>query len=115
IRNLDADGPAVYELVQEVSIRRENGIKEPKHEFLLRIMEKGSHRAKLLKLADRISNLFALGFVLEVTFIKKYLQETQDYILPYAMAVNNDMFTELSDLVESRGKMLDGLNTLPSE
>jgi hypothetical protein len=33
------------------------------------------------------------------------LQETKDYILPYAQAVNNDMFIELSDLVESREKM----------
>ena len=105
IKQLDADGPKVYDLVMEVSIRRVNGVKEPKPEFLLRIMQEGSYRAKLLKLADRISNLYALGFVHDVSFIRKYLQETKDFILPYAQAVNNDMFIELSDLVESREKM----------
>ncbi len=107
IRRLDADGPAVYELVMEVSIRRVNGEKEPKAEFLMRIMQTGSHRAKILKLADRISNLFALGFVHETSFIRKYLLETKELILPYAQAVNADMFIELSDLVKSREKMLE--------
>ena len=106
IRRLDADGPAVYELVMEVSIRRLNGEKEPKAEFLQRIMQTGSSQAKILKLADRISNLFALGFVHETDFIRKYLEETKEYILPYAQAVNPDMFIELSDLVKSREKML---------
>jgi GTP pyrophosphokinase len=105
IKQLDSDGPQVFDLVMEVSIRRVDGMKEPKPEFLLRIMQTGSQRAKLLKLADRISNIFALGFVHDVSFIRKYLQETKDYILPYAQAVNNDMFIELSDLVESREKM----------
>ena len=106
IRRLDTDGPAVYELVMEVSIRRVNGEKEPKAEFLQRIMKTGSSQAKILKLADRISNLFALGFVHESDFIRKYLQETKAFILPYAQAVNPDMFIELSDLVKSREKML---------
>lgn len=107
IRRLDADGPAVYELVMEVSIRRVNGEKEPKAEFLQRIMQTGSKRSKVLKLADRISNLFALGFVHEPDFVRKYLQETKAYILPYAQSVNPDMFIELSDLVKSREKMLE--------
>ena len=106
IKQLDADGSEVYDLVMEVTIRRENGVKEPKPEFLLRIMKTGSHRARLLKLADRISNIYALGFVHDVSFIRKYLQETRDAILPYAKRVNEDMFIELSDLVDSREKML---------
>lgn len=109
IKRLDEDGPAVYELVMEVSIRRVNGEKEPKNEFLLRIMQTGSSRAKLLKLSDRISNLFALGFVHDTAFIRKYLVETKEFILPYAQAVNADMFIELSDLVNSREKMLEML------
>jgi (p)ppGpp synthase/HD superfamily hydrolase len=102
IRNIDADGHAVYSLVMEVTIRGENGVREPKEQYLRRIMLEGSPRAKLLKLADRISNLTALGFVTDVAFVKKYLQETKACILPYAEKVNPDMFRELSDLVASR-------------
>lgn len=106
IKTLDADGVAVFNLVMEVTIRLENGTKEPKSEYLTRVMQKGTQRAKTLKLADRISNIFALGFVNEVGFIKRYLQETKDFILPYAEVVNQDMWIELTDLVKSREKML---------
>ena len=107
IKRLDSDGPAVYALVMEVTIRVLHGIREPKSEYLLRIMEEGSPRARVLKLADRISNIFALGFVHDPAFVKRYLRETRDYILPYAEAVNPDMFRELSDLVASRERVLD--------
>src|SRR5205809_2740673 len=56
IRRIDSDGPSVYELVMEVTIRIVGGVREPKSEYLLRIMQSGSARAKVLKLADRISN-----------------------------------------------------------
>ena len=102
ITQIDSDGPAVYELVMEVTIRIVDGIREPKSEYLLRIMQSGSHRAKVLKLADRISNITALGFVHDVAFVKRYLSETRDHILPHAENVNADMFRELSDLVENR-------------
>ena len=108
ITGIDRDGAQVYELVMEVTIRMDDGIKEPKSEYLLRIMQHGSPRARLLKLADRISNLTALGFVHEVAFVKKYVQETRTYILPFAEAVNADMFRELSDLVASRSKQFSG-------
>lgn len=103
---LDADAPQVYDLVMEVTIRTTNGVKEPKSEYLLRIMQHGSPRAKLLKLADRISNLTALGFVHDVAFVKRYVLETRNYILPYASIVNADMFRELSDLVASRSQQV---------
>ena len=106
IRRIDADGPAVYELVMEVTIRTEGGVREPKSEYLLRIMQSGSARAKVLKLADRISNITALGFVHDVAFVKKYLRETRACILPHAEQVNPDMFRELSDLVENREQMM---------
>jgi GTP pyrophosphokinase len=106
IASIDADGPAVFQLVMEVTIRRVNGIREPKGEYLLRIMQTGSSRARILKLADRISNLFALGFVHDVDFVERYLQETRDYILPHAREVSADMFRELSDLVENRQRLL---------
>lgn len=109
IKRIDADGPEVFELVMEVTIRVVDGIKEPKSEYLLRIMQNGSDRAKVLKLADRISNIFALGFVHDFAFVKRYLRETKDHILPYAENVNADMFRELSDLVKNREKMLGKL------
>ena len=106
ISGLDADGPAVYDLVMEVTIRTVGGVREPKSEYLLRIMRDGSPRAKTLKLADRISNLFALGFVHDLAFVRRYLAETEAGILPYAREVNADMFRELSDLVENRRRLL---------
>jgi (p)ppGpp synthase/HD superfamily hydrolase len=102
ITAIDADGPDVYALVMEVTIRTLDGVKEAKSEYLLRLMQHGSPRAKLLKLADRISNLTALGFVHDAAFVQRYVQETRDYILPYAEAVNANMYRELSDLVASR-------------
>jgi (p)ppGpp synthase/HD superfamily hydrolase len=106
IIRIDSDGPEVYELVMEVTIKVIGGIKEPKSEYLDRVMQSGSDRAKVLKLADRISNIFALGFVHDVSFVKRYLRETRDCILPYAENVNADMFRELSDLVKNREQMV---------
>jgi (p)ppGpp synthase/HD superfamily hydrolase len=106
IRRLDSDGPAVVALVLEMTIRVADGVKEKKSDYLLRIMQHGSPRAKVLKLADRISNLTALGFVLKPEFVRRYLDETRAYILPYAEAINPDMFRELSDLVVSRQRFL---------
>ncbi|MGQ0737322.1 MAG: hypothetical protein ACT4QD_27210 [Acidobacteriota bacterium] len=107
ITRIDADGPAVYDLVMEVTIRTIDGVREPKSEYLLRIMQTGSPRAKVLKLADRISNLTALGFVHDLAFVRKYVKETRDCILPYAVQINADMFRELSDLVASRAAQVE--------
>jgi (p)ppGpp synthase/HD superfamily hydrolase len=106
IKRIDADGPEVYALVMEVTIRVVDGIKEPKSQYLLRIMTEGSSRAKTLKLADRISNLTALGFVHDVGFVRKYLRETKECILPHAEQVNRDMFRELTDLVANREQLM---------
>ena len=106
IERIDGDGPAVYALVMEMTIRTVGGVREPKAEYLLRIMQTGSARAKLLKLADRISNLTALGFVTEAAFIRRYVDETRACVLPYAEAVDANMFRELSDLVTSREQSL---------
>jgi (p)ppGpp synthase/HD superfamily hydrolase len=106
ITRIDSDGPAVYALVMELTIRTIDGVREPKSEYLQRIMQNGSGRATLLKLADRISNLTALGFVHDQAFVERYLDETRTWILPWACAVNADMFRELSDLIENRQQML---------
>jgi (p)ppGpp synthase/HD superfamily hydrolase len=105
ITRIDSDGPEVFRLVMEVTIRTVDGKREPKPEYLLRIMREGSPRAKVLKLADRISNMTALGFVHDPAFVERYVQETRAYVLPHAEVVSPDMFRELSDLVESREKL----------
>jgi len=106
IIQLDSDGPAVYALVKEVTIRVVDGVREPKADYLLRVMTSASERARILKLADRISNLTALGFVHDVAFVKRYVAETRASVLPHAESVNPDMFRELSDLVENRARLL---------
>jgi GTP pyrophosphokinase len=98
----------------EVTIRFVDGIREPKTEYLRRIMQHGTSRAKVLKLADRISNLTALGFVNEASFVRRYCDETRACILPYAEAVNANMFRELTDLVESRERWLPLMVENPS-
>jgi GTP pyrophosphokinase len=114
ITRIDADGPAVYDLVMEVTIRAVGGMREPKEEYLRRVMECGSPRAKVLKLADRISNLTALGFVHDLAFVARYLRETRNCILPYAEQVNPDMFRELSHLIESRERLLPSSPGVPA-
>src|SRR5215813_873708 len=110
IKAIDEDGPAVYDLVMEVTIRTVDVVRKPKSDYLIRVMRDGSPQAKLLKLADRISNIIALGFVHDASFVRKSLRETQDYILPYAEKINVDMFRELSDLVLMREELVKRLN-----
>ena len=106
IASIDSDGTAVYNLVMEVTIRKTDGVEEPKQAYLTRIMQTGSPRAKILKLADRLSNLFALGFVHDPAFVRRYLEETRNYILPYAEQINKDMYRELTDLIADRDRKL---------
>jgi (p)ppGpp synthase/HD superfamily hydrolase len=103
--SIDYDSPAVYELVMEVS-RREG---ESKGEFLTRIRGKGSRDAKILKCADRISNMISLGFVNKTEFIRRYCTETATYIYPIAEEVDRAMHAELKSLVNSRRELLEKL------
>lgn len=107
IAGIDSEGAQVYDLMIEVTRRvDENRTKEPKAVFLKRIMESGSSRAKLLKLADRISNLVSLGYVHDREFIARILDETRECILPFSRDINKDMDHELRDLVISRERNL---------
>ncbi|MDR2964542.1 MAG: hypothetical protein LBU88_02075 [Treponema sp.] len=101
---IDSESHAVYELVMEVT-RRQG---ESKPEFLTRIKESGSHSAKILKVADRISNMISLGFVNNLEFVERYIKETEIYLIPIAKEVNNDMVTELTHLIELKKDYLDG-------
>jgi GTP pyrophosphokinase len=92
----------VYELVLEVT-RDKN---EVKSDFLTRIREHGSHNARVLKSADRISNMISLGFVNKPEFVARYTEETASYVLPIAESVDQNMLIELNCLVESRRNAL---------
>jgi len=106
--SIDLDSHAVYNLVQEVS-RRYN---ETKPEFLTRIREKGSRYAKILKVADRISNMISLGFVNNLEFVERYINETEKYLIPIAAEVDQNMMIELNDLLASRRKYLNNFRNL---
>lgn len=101
IATIDEDGAEVLALVHEVSRRIVLGEEEPKSEFLLRIMLQGSEQAKILKLADRISNISALPMAGDQEFINSYTAETEQYILPYAEKINPAMALELKNRIET--------------
>jgi len=101
IRNIDRDGQRVVELIEELSIREH----EAKSDYLLRVMTLGSREAKLIKLADRISNLtdIQLG-VFDISKVDRVLYDTEEYIIPYAKEINENMYNEILDLVDTRTK-----------
>jgi (p)ppGpp synthase/HD superfamily hydrolase len=106
--SIDVDSHAVYNLVQEVSRR----YGESKPDFLTRIKEKGSRYAKILKVADRISNMISLGFVNNLEFVERYINETEKYLIPLASETDQNMLIELTDLVASRRKYLNDFRNL---
>lgn len=102
ILSIDAESGQVYNLVLEVS-------KKPgqlKSDYLKGIIKQGSKRAKILKCADRISNMVSLGFVNTPEFIERYCEETELYVFPIALDVNFKMYEELLNLVLSRRQFL---------
>jgi (p)ppGpp synthase/HD superfamily hydrolase len=103
IRGIDQEAWKVVELVQEVT--RIQG--EEKTVFLKRILDTGSKNAKILKTADRISNLtdLHLGFFSDQKMCQ-YLDETEQFVLPMAIEVSQDMVFELKDLIARRRKLL---------
>lgn len=103
IINCDSDGEAVYKLVLEVT--KKDG--QLKSDYLQHIIAGGSQNAKLLKCADRISNMTSLGFVTDEAFIERYCDETEFYILPIALEVDYNMYQELIDLIITRRKYLE--------
>lgn len=101
IRNIDSDGPAVVTLVLEVT-RRNN---ETKEEYMARQIN-NSTRAKILKCADRISNLTDMHLDTHTEGkIASYLLQTETYVLPLANEVNYDFVIELTDLIKMRRNM----------
>jgi len=106
LRQIDYQANEVVDLVLEVS-RPKTMVKAV---FLKNILEQGSQKAKLLKVADRISNLTDLH---RDNYSKakmvNYLDQTEKYVLPMALQVNGNMAVELKDLITKRRKQLNYL------
>ena len=103
IISADTEGQNVLDLVLEVT--RRDG--EDKREFLHRILDTGSQKAKILKCADRISNMISLGYVTDPKFIERYCDETEFFLLPMALEVDFNMYQELINLIMTRRRYLE--------
>ena len=103
ILEIEDEAKEVVELVLEVT-KKEGQLKS---DYLKGIIENGSHKAKVLKCADRISNMISLGFVSKPEFIERYCDETEYFILPLALEVDYTMYQELISLIITRKKYLE--------
>ncbi len=103
ILEVDSEAPLVYDLVLEVT-KKEGQLK---NDYLRGIIDHGSEKAKILKCADRISNMISLGFVTKPEFIERYCDETEYFILPIALEVDYNMYQELISLIITRKKYLE--------
>jgi len=103
IKNADSEGEDVLKLVLEVT-KREG---EDKRQFLKRILDEGSQKAKILKCADRISNMISLGYVTDPGFIERYCNETEFFLFPMALEIDFNMYQELIGLVMTRRRYLE--------
>jgi (p)ppGpp synthase/HD superfamily hydrolase len=102
ILEIDEESAEVYKLVLEVTRRQI----ETKAEFLDRIREFGSDKSRVLKSADRISNMISLGYVTDVEFVKRYTDETENLVFPIAALADERMLDELRELVATRREYL---------
>jgi hypothetical protein len=99
LRRIDSQANQVVDLVLEVTKPKEM----EKEDYLRHILDQGSRYAKLLKVADRISNLTDLhADTHSGQKITDYLDQTEKYVLPMAKEVNEDMVNELKDLIKKR-------------
>ena len=103
LRCIDDQANQVVDLVLEVT--RPKGV--TKANYLKRILEQGSRNAKMLKVADRISNLTDLHRdVYSRKKMSEYLDQSENFVLPMAIEVNKDMAIELKDLINKRRRQL---------
>jgi GTP pyrophosphokinase len=103
LRSIDYQANEVVDLVLEVT--RPKGM--DKITYLKGILENGSYNAKILKVADRISNITDLHVgIYTLEKVISYLNQTEKYVLPIAKSVNEDMYKELSDLIINRKNRL---------
>jgi GTP pyrophosphokinase len=102
ILEIDDESADVYKLVLEVTRRPI----ETKAEFLGRIRDFGSDKARVLKSADRISNMISLGYVTDIAFVRRYTDETEKQLFPIAALADERMLDELRELVATRKESL---------
>ena len=103
LKNIDSEGEMVTNLVNELT-KKENELKAT---YLKRILQTGSENAKILKSADRISNLTDINrTIFTDSKISQYLDETEEFVVPMAQQVNKNMVIELRDLIAKRRKMV---------
>jgi GTP pyrophosphokinase len=102
ILEIDEESAEVFKLVLEVTRRPI----ETKAEFLARIRDFGSSKARVLKSADRISNMISLGYVTDIEFVRRYTDETEKQVFPIAELADERMLDELRELVETRREYL---------
>lgn len=103
VRWIDNESEKVVNLVLEVT----KPAGEPKAEYLERLLNFGSRKAKLLKSADRISNLTDLHRDTHSDQkISDYLDQTELFVIPMAEKVNVNMVVELKDLVAKRRELV---------
>lgn len=95
-------GAAALGYVREVTRRAD----ESKAQFLTRVRERGSRGARLLKAADRLSNLVSLALSGDPEFIGRYCDESEVEVLPLAAAVDPAMAAEMEALIQSRRALL---------
>jgi len=104
IINADNEGSEVLKIVLELT---KHPINESKPEYLTRLHKNGSFRAKVIKLADRISNITDITTdIFDKDWIDKYIKQTEEYILPMAADINEDMHRELSDSLAKKKKLV---------
>ena len=102
ILEIDEEAADVYRLVLEVTRRPI----ETKADFLGRIRDFGSDKARVLKSADRVSNMISLGYVTDVAFVQRYTDETEALVFPIAELADERMLAELRELVATRREYL---------
>ena len=95
----------LYKSQGNLEVTKKEG--QAKNDYLRGIIEHGSERAKILKCADRISNMTSLGFVTDPAFIQRYCDETEYFIFPIALEVDYNMYQELISLVITRRQYLE--------
>jgi GTP pyrophosphokinase len=111
ILRIDSESRQVYDLVMEVT--KKQG--QFKSEYLRGIIAHGSQKAKILKCADRISNMISLGFVTSFEFIERYCDETEYFVFPIALDVDYNMYDELLSLVYARRQFLEKIGYFESK
>jgi (p)ppGpp synthase/HD superfamily hydrolase len=99
LRSIDSEANQVVDLVLEVTRKEE----QTKLQYLTQLKENGSFNAKILKVADRISNLTDLNRdIYTDSKMVDYLNQTENYVLPMAKEVSKNMYKELNDLIDKR-------------